>query len=94
MRLTGSLEEEVTEKIRRLPGKTGFYYENLVTGERAAYHEDERMMAASVIKLFVMTEAFVRFEEGTLNPDRIIRMKREDCVPSAGHLRIFMTESK
>lgn len=86
MRLTGSLEEEVTEKIRRLPGKTGFYYENLVTGERAAYHEDERMMAASVIKLFVMTEAFVRFEEGTLSTDRIIRMKREDCVPSCGAL--------
>ena len=86
MRLTGSLEEEVTEKIRRLPGKTGFYYENLVTGERAAYHEDERMMAASVIKLFVMTEAFVRFEEGTPRTDRSIRMKREVCVSVGGAL--------
>lgn len=81
-----NIQSYVTDKIKGLPGKTGFYYENLVTGERAAYHEDERMMAASVIKLFVMAEAFVRFEEGTLTPDRIIRMKREDCVPSCGAL--------
>lgn len=71
----------------------GFYYENLVTGERAAHHEDERMMAASVIKLFVMTEALCG-SRGTLNPDRIIRMKRRTvCQGTAGHLRIFMTES-
>ena len=81
-----TIELNVTDQIKGLPGKTGFYYENLVTGERAAYHEEERMMAASVIKLFVMTEAFTRFEEGTLSPDRIIRMRREDCVPSCGAL--------
>ena len=81
-----TIELNVADQIKALPGKTGFYYENLVTGERAAYHEEERMMAASVIKLFVMTEAFTRFEEGTLSPDRIIRMRREDCVPSCGAL--------
>lgn len=74
------------EAIQRLPGKTSFYYENLVTGERAAWNENERMMAASVIKLFVMTEAFARFEKGALSPDQMIRMKREDCVPSCGAL--------
>lgn len=53
-----TIEFNVIDKIKGLPGKKGFYYENLVTGERAAWNEDERMMAASVIKLFVMTEAF------------------------------------
>lgn len=80
------MDQNVMEAVRRLPGKTSFYYENLVTGEWAAWKENEQMMAASVIKLFVMVEAFVRFEEGTLSPDRIVCMKREDCVPSCGAL--------
>ena len=80
----------MTDQIKALPGKTGFYYENLVTGERAAYHEEERMMAASVIKLFVMTEAFTRFEEGTLSPDRIIRMRRE--AVSYTHLDVYKSQ--
>lgn len=80
------MKDEIESKLKLLPGKISFLYENLVTGERLSYHEDEPMMAASVIKLFVMTEAFRRFEEGTLSPDQMAVMKREYCVPSCGAL--------
>lgn len=80
------MRDEIEGRLKLLPGKISFLYENLVTGERFSYHEDEAMMAASVIKLFVMTEAFRRFEEGTLSQDHIVVMKRKDCVPSCGAL--------
>ncbi len=41
-----TIELNVADQIKALPGKTGFYYENLVTGERAAYHEEERMIGS------------------------------------------------
>lgn len=78
--------EELQRTLSALPGRIGCYYKNMVTGETFGYHEDEPMMAASVIKLFVMTEAFAQIEEGTLSADRLITMKRRDCVPSCGAL--------
>lgn len=73
-------------KLQELSGKIGFYYEYLKTGERFAYHENEPMMAASVIKLFVMTAAFSGIEKGYFDPEKLFAIKREDCVPSCGAL--------
>lgn len=84
--MTAGVMKEINEKLEKLPGKISFYYENLVTGERMAFHEEERMMAASVIKLFVMAEVFSRIEEGTLKPDLLLAVRKEVCVPSCGAL--------
>lgn len=80
------VRERLKQKLAGCSGKISFYYENLVNGERMAYQEDERLMAASVIKLFVMAEAFVQMEAGKVDPGRLIAVKREDCVPSCGAL--------
>ncbi len=73
-------------KLQKLPGKISFFYENLETGEMFAYHENEPVKAASIIKLFIMTAVFQSFEEGVLCPDKLFSIKREDCVPSCGAL--------
>lgn len=73
------------EKIfRKLPGKIGFYYKNLITGECYAYQAGERMMAASVIKLFIMAAAFAKIERGQLDAEELLSMKKADYVPSCG----------
>ena len=74
------------QELSKVPGKISCYYKNLVTKETFGYYENEPMMAASVIKLFVMTEAFARIEEGTLDPDRMISVRDKDRVPSCGAL--------
>ncbi len=80
------MRQYIEDQLRQLPGRIGFYYKNLVTGDTFGYQEDEPMMAASVIKLFIMAEAFAEFEAGDLDPDRMITVKRKDCVPSCGAL--------
>lgn len=80
------MRDDIIRKLERLPGKISFIYENLETGDRISYHEKEPMMAASVIKLFVMAAVFERMEQGLLDPEKMFSIKREDCVPSCGAL--------
>lgn len=80
------MKDDIIKKLEQLPGKISFLYENLKTGDGFAYHEQEPMMAASVIKLFVMAAAFEKEKQGTFHMDEMFAVKREDCVPSCGAL--------
>jgi len=79
-------QDEMLRKFKKLPGKISFLYENLETGERVGYREGQPLMAASVIKLFVMASVFEQFEEGKLKQDFSIPIYKKDCVPSCGAL--------
>lgn len=81
-----TIKDIMEEALSGLPGRVSCYYKNLTTGETFGYQEEEAMMAASVIKLFVMTEAFARMEAGELPADRLITVRRENHVPSCGAL--------
>ena len=61
------MEQDILSRLQKLPGKIGFYYKNLVTGEVITYQEEEAFMAASVIKLYVMAEAVRQCKEGILS---------------------------
>nr|WP_288827962.1 serine hydrolase [uncultured Clostridium sp.] len=78
--------DEMLRKFEKLPGKISFLYENLETGERVGYREDQPLMAASVIKLFVMASVFDQFEKGKLKQDFSLPIYKKDCVPSCGAL--------
>lgn len=75
---------EVMERLRSHTGNIGFYYRNLVTGEELRYRDDEEMMAASVIKLYIMAAAFQLMHDGRLDGDRMVAVGKEDYVPSCG----------
>lgn len=75
---------EIERTLQGIPGSISFYYKNLVTGEELTYREDEKMYAASVIKLYIMADAFYRIQQGELNPDQMVTMKKEYYVPSCG----------
>lgn len=72
------------ERLRKLPGSISFYYYNLATGESLEYRAEEKMMAASVIKLYIMAAAFRRIDSGELDSGQMIAMKKADYVPSCG----------
>ncbi|MBE7719054.1 MAG: serine hydrolase [Lacrimispora celerecrescens] len=80
------MKDEIIEKLERLPGKISFLYENLETGDGFSYHQQEPMMAASVIKMFVMAAAFEKEKRGTFSMDEMFSVKKEDRVPSCGAL--------
>ena len=63
------LEEELSEEIGRLGGKWSLYMKRLDTNETIGIHDDEKMIAASLIKLFVAGEFYKLCEAGELNVD-------------------------
>lgn len=81
------MKNEIISRLESLPGKIGFYYKNLVTGEVIEYNPDTKMMAASVIKLFVMGEAFRQIEAGIINKDTVVTIEKDKCVPSCGAVK-------
>ena len=74
------------QKIREAPGHVAFYYRPLDGGCAQMYNEMMPVIAASVIKIPIMVEAFRQFENGELNPQQTYRIKAEDKMPSCGAL--------
>ena len=74
------------QKIREAPGHVAFYYRPLDGGCAQMYNEMMPVVAASVIKIPIMVEAFRQFENGELNPRQTYRIKAEDKMPSCGAL--------
>lgn len=72
--------------FEKLEGKIGFYYEGLQSGERITHQEDLPLMAASVIKLPIMVEAFRQMVQEGLDPMTPFTIKKEDKLPSCGVL--------
>ena len=72
--------------LGELPGHIGFYYLDAAAGEEIAFHADDPVNAASVIKLFIMAEAFRQKEAGLLRFDEPVVIRREDKMPSCGAL--------
>lgn len=78
------LVENLLDIIEKVPGKAGFYYKDLNSGCSAGFNENEGFVAASVIKIPVMIETLKQIEEGKMSVDSMVRVKREDKVPSCG----------
>ena len=74
------------QKIRGASGHVAFYYRPLDGGCAQMYNEMMPLVAASVIKIPIMVEAFRQFESGELNPLETYRVRREDKMPSCGAL--------
>lgn len=80
------MKDEIINKLKEVPGKVGFYYKNLITGESFGYHEKEAFEAASVIKIPVLMEAYQRIFDNRLSREQIFKVQKEDKLPSCGAL--------
>ncbi len=78
--------QRIEEILRSVPGQVGCYLHYPATGERFAYQADMPMMAASVIKLPIMAEAFRQREAGLIRFEEKVTIRREDKLPSCGAL--------
>lgn len=76
---------EWMNRLRVTQGKVGFWAKPL-DGEAAGFNEDLPLVAASVVKVPVMVEAFRQFRAGLLDPDEQVTIRPEDRMPSCGAL--------
>jgi beta-lactamase class A len=81
-----SLAQRIEPLIKAHKGKVAVAVKNLKTGESFAYHADDVMPTASLIKFPVMVEAYRQAAAGRLNLDAKITLHKTDKVPGSGIL--------
>lgn len=85
------MKEQILKTLQGCPGKIGFYYKNLSTGETWEYNSELPLVAASVIKIPVLVEVFTLLEQGELHKDEKFRISKEEKLPSCGALNYMHT---
>ena len=78
--------QKLIERMEKCGGKVSLYYKPLGGGEAFAYNADMPLIAASIIKIPVMIEAFRRFENGEMDRNAIHVLREEEKKPSCGAL--------
>ena len=86
------MKEQLFAELEQLPGRIGFYYRNLATGEEIAYHAGEAFESASVIKLPVYAVIQKLAAKGKVSWDEKLLCREEDKKPSCGALQFFTGE--
>lgn len=84
--------DAISDEMALIPGHTGFYYKNLVTGFEYGVRENEAFLAASVIKLPLYLHVLKRAEQGSLSMKQKVVVKEADKVPICGALTLFTEE--
>lgn len=78
---------DMRERLCSVPGRVGFYYKNMATGEVESYHADQCFQAASVIKLPILAAVGLRAEqEPELLKERVL-VRDADKLPGCGALQ-------
>lgn len=78
--------QPIERLVKELPGKIGVYAACPETGECWSKNPDMPLMAASVIKLTIMVEAFRQKEAGLLDFTQPETIQPRDKLPSCGAL--------
>lgn len=84
-----SVLEQIRQEMETIPGHTGFYYRNLVTGAEYSVRGDEAFGAASVIKLPMFLYILREAAAGRMDMDEIVTVTEKDKVPICGALTLF-----
>ena len=75
-----------SERLRRMPGDATLYAKDLSTGETVAWRAETPVVAASVIKLPILAEAFRQARDGLLSLEEQYSVRQADKMPSCGAL--------
>ena len=81
--------EAIAAEMEIIPGHTGFYYKNLVTGCEFGVRAGEVFGAASVIKLPLFMHVLAESAAGRMNMNEKLIVTDEDKVPICGALTLF-----
>jgi beta-lactamase class A len=81
-----SLESAIMPLIKAHKGDVAVAVKHLGTGESFAYHEDDPMPTASLIKFPVMIEAYRQDAEHKIDLAAMVTLKKSDQVPGSGIL--------
>lgn len=84
--------DNILKEIGTMPGHTGFFYKNMITGDTLTFNENDHYIPASVIKLPILMEIFRLASIGQVDLNSKLLIKDEDKMPSCGALNSFTGE--
>lgn len=88
-------DREILESLEKLPGKISLYYRPLDGASPALeFQAQTPVVAASVIKLPILIEAFRQREEGLVDFGEEFVLREEDKMPSCGALNYLQAGLK
>ena len=76
--------EQIIDEISQMEGKLGFYYKNLVTGEKAGFREKEEFLPASVVKLPLLMGMLLKESRGETDFNEKILICDSQKIPGCG----------
>lgn len=80
------MKERLRSIMQAQTGDAGLVYKDLVTGDGFQYNAQHPFVAASVIKLPILVNAFERMHTGEISADECITVRSEHHCPSCGAL--------
>lgn len=80
------MEELLIRLCKDIPGDIGFYYKDIISGKTISFNENQKFIAASVIKIPILIETLKQIEGGVINKNDKVKVFREYKVPSCGAL--------
>lgn len=83
------MDSSILAPFQPMGGTVGFYFKDLETGETFTHNGDAPLLAASVIKLPVMAEAFRQMEAGQVLADERFAVRPKDILPGCGALNFL-----
>ena len=89
MRNEAQVLDSIRIRMENIPGHTGFYYMNLVTGVEYGIREEEIFGAASVIKLPLYMHVLAECQSGNMSMNEVMTVTECDKVPICGALTLF-----
>jgi beta-lactamase class A len=81
------LHSLLTRAAADFPGKAGIWVKHLTTGESAGVRDTEMFNSASVIKIPVLVLAFQMADQGALNLDERVTLRKDDLRGGSGIFR-------
>jgi len=82
-----ALHNLLTRSAAEFPGKAGIWVKHLTTNETAGVRDGETFNSASVIKIPVLVLAFQMADQGAINLDERITIRKEDIRGGSGIFR-------
>ncbi len=80
-------KNRIIKELSTMPGKVGFYYKNLVTGETIGYNENLPFLPASIVKLPLMAAILLLRSRGETSFRDLVTMKEEEKIPGCGAIQ-------
>lgn len=81
------MDPEIRARLEAVPGRVGFFFRNLITGETHAYHSQDCFQAASIIKLPIFAAVLLRAREEAGVLEQRLLIRDEEKVPGCGALQ-------